>query len=219
MTTAIIPTRLNTIQLPPGTKLQLQPVSWQQFESILQELGDSRATRISYGRGVLEIKMPSKLHEIINRLLAKIIFTLAEELNLEIVDLGSTTLSRQDLDQGIEPDTCFYIQNAALVQGLNPDIPDTLPPDLAVEVDISNKSDSKLSIYQALGVTEVWLYQQKEGVKINLLQEGKYRQANVSRALPIVNVDLLSQWLRLRETHTDLAVVRVVRQFCRENKG
>jgi Uma2 family endonuclease len=56
--------------------------------------------------------MPGELHEIINRLLAKIITTLALELDMEANDFGSTTLNREALDRGIESDTCFYIQNA-----------------------------------------------------------------------------------------------------------
>ena len=51
--------------------------------------------------------MPSKLHEIINRLLARIFKTSTEEFGLEVVDVGSTTLEREDSERGAEPDTGF----------------------------------------------------------------------------------------------------------------
>ncbi|WP_083637111.1 Uma2 family endonuclease [Leptolyngbya sp. 'hensonii'] len=125
------------------------------------------------------------------------------------------TLNRSDLGKGVEPDSCFYIQNAQAGQGLGATIPADLPPDLAVEVDIANRSDSKLNIYQAMGVPEVWLYQQGE-VKIKELQDGVYVDGVTSRSFPAIGVEQLNQWLQLRKTGTDLTVVRAVRQFCRE---
>ena len=46
---------LKQIIVQPGQQLLLQDISWQQFEAILEELGESRAARISYSNGVLEI--------------------------------------------------------------------------------------------------------------------------------------------------------------------
>jgi Uma2 family endonuclease len=187
-------------------------VSWQHYQLFLAELGDHRATRLAYSDGSLEIRMPSQLHEIVNRLLSKIIFTLAEELGLEIVDLGSTTWNREDLEQGIEPDSCFFIQNASRVRGLNPEIPANLFPDLAVEVDIASASDRKLRIYQALGVPELWVYS-NGSVKILDLRDGEIRAIESSLGFSGISAAQLQAWIRLRETETDLAVVKAVRQF------
>jgi Uma2 family endonuclease len=160
-------TPLSQIVLSPGSAMTVTGLTWPQYQLLLTELGEDRATRLAYHNGVLEVRMPGKLHEIVNRLLSKIVFALAEELGLEMVDLGSMTWNREDLDKGIEPDSCFYLQNAAQVQGLNPDIPADLPPDLAIEVDIASGSSNKLPIYQALGVPELWVY--REG-KVQILE-------------------------------------------------
>lgn len=136
--------------------IMLSDISWKTYRAMLADMGDHRATRLAYYQGVLTLKMPSKLYEIINRLLARIVTTLTEELNLEVVNIGSTTLERDDIEAGAEPDTAFYIQNAARVQGLDPQIPEHLPPDLVVEVDITSPSTKRLKIYQVLGVKEVW---------------------------------------------------------------
>lgn len=61
----------------------LHNVSWQTYQALLADMGEHRATRLAYDRGILEIKMPSKLHELINRLLERIITTLTEELGYE----------------------------------------------------------------------------------------------------------------------------------------
>ena len=95
----------------------LENVSWQTYQALLADMGDHRASRITYDEGTLEIKIPSKLHEIINRLLELIITTLVEELGMSIKGYGSTTLDREDLQKGVEPDSCFYIQNANRLQG------------------------------------------------------------------------------------------------------
>jgi Uma2 family endonuclease len=199
--TITLATPLSEIMLSPGSAMTITGLSWQHYQLLLAELGDNRATRLAYSDGVLEIRMPGQLHEIINRLLSKIIFALAEGFGQEIVDMGSTTWNRSDLDKGIEPDSCFFIQHADQVQGLNPEIPAGLAPDLAIEVDIASTSDKKLSIYQRLGVPEVWVYRQG---KISLwdLREAQMRQVENSLAFPTISAAQLQSWIALRETGT-----------------
>lgn len=60
--------------------------------------GANRPTRIAYDQGVLEIRMPGEPHEIVNRLLAKIITMLAMELGMEANDFGF--FSQQNVNIG-----------------------------------------------------------------------------------------------------------------------
>jgi Uma2 family endonuclease len=207
-------TPLSQIVLSPGSAMTVTGLTWPQYQLLLTELGEDRATRLAYHDGGLEVRMPGKLHEIVNRLLSKIVFALAEELGLEMVDLGSMTWNREDLDKGIEPDSCFYLQNAAQVQGLNPDIPSNLPPDLAIEVDIASGSVNKLPIYQALGVPELWVYREGK-VQILDLRGPQVQSVENSLAFVAVSCEQIQAWVTLRETETDLTVVKAVRQFCR----
>jgi Uma2 family endonuclease len=213
--TAVVATPIHQIELAPGSAICIPEVSWEGYLALLVQLGDRRTTRLAYDSGVLEIRMPGQTHEAINRVLAAIALTLAEELGFEFNDLGSMTMNRPNLSKGAEPDSCFYIQNAQAGQGLGDTIPSDLPPDLAIEVDIANRSDSKLRIYQAMGVPEVWLYQ-GDSLKIKQLEGGAYVDSLTSLAFAIVQADQLNQWLQFRRTGTDLTVVRAVRQFCRE---
>lgn len=191
----------------------LPNISWQTYRAMLTDMGDHRAMRISYNQGTLTLKMPSKLHEIINRVLARIVTTLTEELDLDVVNVGSTTSEREDLAKGAEPDTGFYIQNASVLEGLDPDIPDNLPPDLVIEVDITSPSTRRLEIYQALGIVEVWRYTKREGLTIYQLQSGEYRKTENSLAFSAVTAVQLNDLLTQRQTQTENQVIRSVRSW------
>lgn len=92
--TAVLATPLSQIELAPGSTIRVNDVSWRDYIALLSELGDSRATRLAYNNGVLEIRMPGPLHEVINRVLATIVSVLAEENGLEFNSLGSITFER-----------------------------------------------------------------------------------------------------------------------------
>lgn len=191
----------------------LSNISWCTYQVMLADMGEHRAARVAYNQGTLSLKMPSKLHEIINRLLARIVKTLTEELGLDVVDVGSMTLEREDLQRGAEPDTGFYIQNAACLQGLDPEIPDDLPPDLVIEVDITSPSGRRLEIYEAIGVPEVWRYTKRRGLVIYQLAAQHYQESDTSAAFPKVTTAQLNEFLSLRQTQSENQVIRAVRQW------
>lgn len=196
-------------------RIVLENVSWQTYQALLADMGDHRASRLTYDEGTLEIKMPSKLHEIINRLLELIITALVEELRMSIKGYGSTTLDREDLQKGVEPDSCFYIQNANRLQGLDPEIPEDLPPDLAVEVDITSSSTRRMVIYKQLGVPEVWRYT-KQGITISRLENGKYVECEFSPTFRMISAEILADFLQQRQTTDDIGLVRFVRAWIRD---
>jgi Uma2 family endonuclease len=196
-------------------RIVLENVSWQTYQALLTDMGSQRASRLTYDEGTLEIKMPSKLHEIINRLLELIITALVEELSMSIKGYGSTTLDREDLQKGVEPDSCFYIQNADRLQGLDPELPEDLPPDLAVEVDITSSSMRRMTIYKQLGVSEVWRYT-KQGVTIFRLENEDYVECKFSPTFPMISAAVLVAFIQQRQTTDDIGVVRFVRLWIQQ---
>lgn len=196
----------------------LSNIRWATFKALLNDLGEHRATRLAYNQGTLTLKMPSKLHEIINRLLARIVTTLTEELNLEVVNVGSMTLERADLDKAAEPDTGFYILNAGQLEGLDPEIPPGLPPDLVLEVDITSPSTQRLEIYQAMGIGEVWRYTKPRGVILYQLQANEYVEVATSGIFPQVSAHQLNQWLKQRQAQSENQVIQAVRQWMNTQK-
>ena len=52
-----------TITKYRADRVILHNISWQQFESLLQDLGENRAARVAYDDGNLEIMTPLPEHE------------------------------------------------------------------------------------------------------------------------------------------------------------
>ncbi|NEP54684.1 MAG: Uma2 family endonuclease, partial [Moorea sp. SIO3C2] len=73
-----VPSPINELELDSfeGQLTQtvvLSNISWLTYQAMLADMGEHRSTRVTYDQGVLILKMPSTLHEIINRLLARIV--------------------------------------------------------------------------------------------------------------------------------------------------
>lgn len=178
MTTTI---PIKAIELAPGSMVSIHNLSWQEFEAILDELGEKRSTRIAYFQGTLEIMSPLALHERPHRIIAYIIVAILEAQNRNWEDFGSTTLKRPQI-AGIEPDTCFYIQNADRMRGCTDlNLSNYPPPDLAIEADVT--STTTISAYQAMRVPEVWIYHNQQ-LRIYLLEGDRYVESATSPTFP-----------------------------------
>ena len=55
---------LKQITVQPGNQLLLKDLTWEMFETILAELGENRASRLSYSNRTLEIMVPCMEHEV-----------------------------------------------------------------------------------------------------------------------------------------------------------
>jgi Uma2 family endonuclease len=95
---------------PAEARVVLRGVSWQTFKALMADIGEDRSCRIAYDQGMLEIRVPYEQHEEPKILIAAFVTATADELEIEIRQLGSLTLEREDLTCAVEPDSCFYIQ-------------------------------------------------------------------------------------------------------------
>jgi Uma2 family endonuclease len=210
--------QLRQLVVQSGQRIQLQNVNWNEFEAILDELGDKRACRIAYSDGVLEIRMPLPKHEVDKELIGDMVKILMEELDIDNECFGSTTFKRQDIAKGIEPDQCFYIRNYAVMIGKRRvDLTIDPPPDLAIEVDVTSKTG--LDAYQSLGVPELWRYEDGQ-LRISLLENGQYQDADSSphfSKFPIV--ESISQFLERSKTEGRSQTLKSFRQWVREPIG
>jgi len=187
------------IQLPPGQRVVLQGISWRDFEAVLSDLGDHRSSRIAYNQGLLEIMAPLPEHEVSKVIITNFLEILLEELEIEFWCLGSTTFKSQLMQQGIEPDNCFYIAKEALVRGKNRlDLAIDPPPDLALEIDVTSRTHPE--IYAVLGVPELWQVEQGK-LKIKVLQDGCYIEVATSPILPNFPLtEILPEYIRDAKT-------------------
>lgn len=193
----------------------LSNISWQTYQAMLDDMGDCSSVRLVYDQGVLEIRMPSDIHEAVNRLLARIVGVLAEELDFPLKEFGSVTLNCRDIKKGAEPDSSFYIQNADRIRGNKINISVDPPPDLIIEVDITNSSARSFAVYQQLGISEIWRYT-NGSVKIFQLQDGDYRECEFSSIFVMISGDILGYFLQMSSTENSTRVVRAVRQWLAE---
>jgi len=191
--------------------VQLSGISWQTYETLLADIGD-RQIRLTYNRGNLEIMVPSPEHERFKTIMGRFVETLAEELEVRIEPLGSTTFKRPELS-GTEPDECFYIQNISAVKGKKRiDLTQDPPPDLVVEIDITSRSENTLQVYADLGVLEVWIYNGSR-LRINRLENGEYVEGEISLAFPSLPILEIVRFLEQAETMDYLELVKAFRKW------
>ncbi|MEB3338700.1 MAG: Uma2 family endonuclease [Leptolyngbyaceae bacterium] len=140
-------------------RVLLKNISWQTYQLLSKDFEQQPAMRLTYDRGLLEIRRPLDPQETCKKLLGRLVEALTEELGVEIRSLGSRTCDREDLARGLEPDQCYYIQNAPAVWNkAQIDLRQDPLPELAIEIDITSSSMNRLDIYADLGVPEVWRY-------------------------------------------------------------
>lgn len=171
---------VSQIQLAPGSAVTVPDVSWEEFESILQELGEKRSARLAYSKGTLEIMVPLPEHEVPRDLISDIVKTLLKAQGIRYQPFGSTTFKQENI-AGVEPDACFYIQNYQRMIGRRRLEPDDPPPDLAIETDVTSKTT--LNAYEAIAVPELWIYDSGK-LTIYLLRDGQYTKSDTSPTFP-----------------------------------
>jgi Uma2 family endonuclease len=175
-------------------RILLRNVRWQTYEMLLADVSDRRLF-LTYHRGELEIRSPSPEHERYRYLIGKLIDLLAFELRIRIDALGSTTFRREDLEHGLEPDACYYIQNEAAIRNKAVvDLTCDPPPDLAIEVDITSSSSGRLEIYAALGVPEVWRFD-GDSLRVYVLRDGRYVVDESSACFPFLPMSGFAHFL------------------------
>ena len=193
----------------------LRGISWATYERLLAEHQESSGTHFTYDRGALEIMVLSAGHEALKHTLALLVEILAEELNVDVYGLGSTTFRREDLERGFEPDACFYIQEEALIRGkAEIDLAVDPPPDLVIEIDITSPSLNKFPIFAAVGVREVWRY---DGARVVILklEDSKYVESVESTVLLKITGDTLTHFVEVSQQMKRTAWLRHVRKWVR----
>ena len=199
-----------------GQRVILHGISWETYEQLLSDFQDSHAAHFTYDRGALEIMVLSFKHETVNRTLAQLVSVIAEEMQVDIINAGSTTFKRRDLARGFEPDSCFYIQNEGRISGkAEIDLDTDPPPDLIIEIDITNPSLNKFPVYAHLGVPEVWRY---DGTRVTffILAGEDYETTEESQALPVLTSSVVTDFLEASTQLKSTVWSRRLRDWARQ---
>src|SRR5262249_9697167 len=99
---------------------------------------------------------------------------------------------------GFQPDSCFYLgDNVRVIHGKQRlDVSSDPPPDLVVEVDVTNRSLNKLPLYAAIGVSEVWRFDSAH-ITLYRLSGAAYQEVPTSAVLEGVTVNDLLRFVQL----------------------
>jgi Uma2 family endonuclease len=203
-------------RLPAGAKLELPNIDWDEYEHLLTQMESFHpGHRLSYDRGRLIIMSPSTEHEDYKEFIYSLVRIISLETGVMLETRGAATFKSNKLLKGAEPDTCFYVQNAACVIGKRRINLDTdPPPDVAVEIDMSNESRYKFPIYAALGVPGIWRYDGKSAYFYKLAG-ANYEVIQNSLAFPNFSARELTQYLEQSKTEGQTAALTTFLQMLR----
>jgi Uma2 family endonuclease len=155
---------------------------WGGLERFLEAKGEKKNPRITYLRGVLELRSPSVDHEAVSTKIGVLLHFWAVATGTRLNGYGSWTLKDRKGDVALEPDECFVLG------GRKP----RRRPDLAVEVNWSRSGLDKLSVYHPLGVPEVWMWE-KGQLQVWVRRPKGYVRAARSHLLPALDLKLISR--------------------------
>lgn len=196
------------------------PANWKTYERFLKARGaDNHGLRLTFDRGRLEFMSISSAHDRSRYLLGRVVDTVTEELNIAVVGQGETTIRRQDLDRGFEPDLWYYIRNAQRLAGISRELDFTIdpPPDLAIEIEITRSLLDRIDLYAAIGVREIWRYD-GQALRILVLQPDRtYAEQPSSEAIPTLAAADLNRIMNDAQQEDSTSYFRRFRQWVRQH--
>lgn len=168
-------------------------VSWESFKAIQSGFAGSPGVRLFYYEGELEILSTSPEHEIVKGNVGYLIEDYMLNQGLEFVATGSFSQEKEAVASAQADESyCFGAKKPV--------------PDLAIEVVITSGGPNKLKRYRALGVQEVWFWEDGEISLYHSTPTG-YQKANESRFIKGINFDRLTQCVAIKSRH------QAVREF------
>jgi Uma2 family endonuclease len=162
--------------------------TWQQFKLIQEGFADASGVRLSYYNGIVEILMPGKDHEAFKSLIGQLIELFFLKNGIAYKSTGSMT-QEKDGEASTQADESYCIGE------------DKPIPDLSIEVVFTSGGATKLGKYQAIGVPEVWFWE--DGVlSLYHLRANAYQRVACSELPGLENLDIqqLCQCILIGET-------------------
>lgn len=163
--------------------------TWEQFKHIQKGLEGTPGVRLSFYEGAVEIFMPGRLHEIFKKVIASLLEVFFFEQSIRIIPTGSITQEKEGIASA-EADESYCFGELKPI------------PDLSIEVVFTSGSAAKLTRYQALGVPEVWLWE--DGL-LTLHQLGKDGYTRIYKSqipeLENLDIELFSRCVLIGETN------------------
>jgi Uma2 family endonuclease len=161
--------------------------TWEKFKLIQQGSEESPGVRLSYYNGTIEILMPGEEHEFFAHVIGYLLTTFFLTKKIPFKPTGAKT-QEQEGQASAQADQSYCIGGSKPI------------PDLSIEVIFSSGSN-KLARYQALGVPEVWFWEDGT-LALHHLREHGYEQIERSElpGLDQLDISLLKRCILMAET-------------------
>ena len=183
---------------PKDQRLVHSGLNWQQFKLLQESFADSPGVHVAYYKGEVEILTVSPDHESISRMIAGLLMMYFVDKEIEFNPLGSFTQEKEE-EVSAQADESFAIGSSTATT-----------PNLCIEVIFTSGSERKLTRYKALGVPEVWFWE--DGIlRLYRLRESEYERIERSNVLPDLDINLLSRCLMMTSR------VEAIKEFRRGN--
>jgi Uma2 family endonuclease len=197
-------------------RVTLSNISWETYESLLEEQAEKSGTHFSYNEGDLEIMVESYKLGNYSRFLEYIVLEIADIFEMDFIPAGSTTFREKGKKKGFEGDGSFYFKNAEVIRGKEEiDLSVDPSPELVLEIDITHGSLSKFPIFAGLGVEEIWRFD-GEQVLFYRLENEDYKEFNESVCLNGINSETVTELLFAAQEMKRLEWVNFIHQTMKE---
>ncbi|MBD2092572.1 Uma2 family endonuclease [Microcoleus sp. FACHB-1515] len=192
---------------PPQTTDQriILQGTWEQFRLMQQASENSPGVRLAFYEETIEIFMPGREHEVFSHIIGYLLTTFLLAKRIQFEPTGSMT-QEADRVASAQADQSYC------VGGFKP------IPDLSIEV-VFTSGANKLPRYRALGVPEVWFWQ--DGVlELHHLRATGYERIDRSElpGLDRLDIDLLKRCILIAETDFAEAVQTLQQSFSRNQE-
>jgi Uma2 family endonuclease len=193
-------------------------VSWEAYVALASSLADDRnRARLTYDGVSLEIMSPGRKHELIANLLSAMLNAVTLEWEVPLTNVGSVTFESER--RGFEADKGYYLGPAIWARdAANIDLTIEPPPDLLVEIDITNRSSDKLELSAELSVRELWWYRNDQLLAFALV-DGTFGTIDVSSVIAGLPIAEVAARLESGLAKTDIvAFTKSWHQWLRDNR-
>ncbi len=161
--------------------------TWEKFKLIQQGFEETPGAKLSYYQGTIEILMPGEDHEFFAHVIGYLLTTFFLHKKLSFKPTGAKT-QEQEGQVSAQADQSYCIGGSKPI------------PDLSIEV-VFSSGGNKLARYRALGVPEVWFWE--DGVlTLYHLRDNDYEPIERSElpGLEELDIDLLKRCILMAET-------------------
>ena len=159
----------DAIELPAGAVVRV-PGTWQDYQALLEHLGDRTSPRVKYCNGELLLMVPLPEHGKQLDIIVDMVKVLLRHQGLRFDSYHETTMDLPE-HSGVIPDHFFYIGELPVVGKRRIDWSNDPAPDLAIECDVT--SFTSVNDYLPYRVSELWIVR-RQRIEIYQFQDERY---------------------------------------------